>query len=377
MAPKIFMTGATGYIGGTVFELLHQKHPNFQYTAMMRAETAPFKSRYPDVKTVYGDYDNLQLLEDCAAEADVVIHCGNSDHMPAVEAVLKGCARNPNVSYMIHLSGTGTIADFMMFPTGDYNSQIWSDTKNIKDIQSLPDYALHRPVDKLLQDFAVEHGDNVKVAIICPPDIYGTGTGTVKKTSWYVPVYVAEILKRGYSFYLGKGENTRGMVHVEDLAELYVLLVEDAVAGGKRADWGKDAFFFCEKGEVSAKETSTALGKILTNKGLITSAEPKQLDPEEAMSMLTHFPFPGIAKYMFGANSRSRADRAKELLGWKPTQPSFWDTLEEDAILGLDPEAQLKAFPSGPKDQSSSHEKEIGHDSLSPQAARLTENLLD
>jgi nucleoside-diphosphate-sugar epimerase len=174
-----------------------------------------------------------------------LINCldsGNSDHMPAIKALLRGSAKNLNQTYLIHLSGTGTIADTLSFPTGDLNPRIWSDIQDIKAIQSLPEGAMHRHVDKLLQEFAEQDGEreNVNIAIMCPPDIYGTGTGTGYRYSYMVPFFVKTVLERGDSFYLGKGENTRSVVHVEDLARLYGKVVEDAVSGEKKVGWGKD-----------------------------------------------------------------------------------------------------------------------------------------
>ena len=42
---------------------------------------------------------------------------------------------------------------------------------------------------------------------------------------------------------------------------------------------------------------------------------------------------PHIATYMFAANSRTRADRAKKVLGYEPSAPSLWETLEADLSL--------------------------------------------
>jgi len=161
--------------------------------------------------------------------------------MPAIQALLKGCLRHgPAPSYLIHLSGTANISDPGDYPCGVLNPKIWSDVANIVDIQSLPDNTIHRPVDKLLQEFAEQHGDEVKVAIVYPPDIYGEGTGAVKKSSYLVPLFAEESKKLGSAFFIGKGENVRSIVHIRDVAALYLLLVEDALEGGKKAGWGKD-----------------------------------------------------------------------------------------------------------------------------------------
>jgi len=54
-------------------------------------------------------------------------------------------------------------------------------------------------------------------------------------------------LKYGYAANIGKGLNYWSYVHVTDLADLYVLLAEKALAG--KADVGKEGYYFAESGE--------------------------------------------------------------------------------------------------------------------------------
>lgn len=43
------------------------------------------------------------------------------------------------------------------------------------------------------------------------------------------------------TFFLGAGENTKAVVHVEDIATLFILLLEHAIRDGGEAQWGKEA----------------------------------------------------------------------------------------------------------------------------------------
>lgn len=116
--------------------------------------------------------------------------------------------------------------------------------QDIASITSLPDSAPHRPVDKLILSAATEHG--LKTAIVCPPDIYGKGSGPGKTRSIFLPVFVDLIKNKvGSSFYVGEGANTKGWVHVQDLMKVYLGLVEDAAKGGKNADWGEEVRRSC------------------------------------------------------------------------------------------------------------------------------------
>lgn len=56
-----------------------------------------------------------------------------------------------------------------------------------------------------------------------------------------MPMYVRQCKDLAVGgFYFREGKNTRSWVHIDDLMGLYVKLVEDAVAGGKGCDWGKE-----------------------------------------------------------------------------------------------------------------------------------------
>ena len=239
MAPKIFLTGGTGFIGGSVLDSLVKQHPEYEITALLRNPPQHFAQRYPEVKVVRGDYDSAELLESAAAEADVIVHNGNSDHEPSIRAIVRGLVRSGQQKFLIHLSGTGIIADWRD-PTyiGRLNPRVWSDIHDIEAITSRPDGELHRHTDKFLQESARAHGEKLKVAIMCPPDIYGKGTGPGRTQSVYIPSFYDETKKIGAPFYGGTGLNTRSWVHIEDLVQLYGKLVEAAVAGGGSADWG-------------------------------------------------------------------------------------------------------------------------------------------
>jgi nucleoside-diphosphate-sugar epimerase len=42
------------------------------------------------------------------------------------------------------------------------------------------------------------------------------------------------------AFYLGKGENMRAVTHIDDVVDLFVILVGQALQGGGSAQWGRE-----------------------------------------------------------------------------------------------------------------------------------------
>jgi nucleoside-diphosphate-sugar epimerase len=166
---------------------------------------------------------------------------GKTKHVGSLKAHIEGLLRRSGPSFLIRLGGTGLIADWQDGSNyGELNPKVWSDIDDIDEITSLPDDYLHRNMDKIVQAAAAEHGDKLKCAIICPPGIYGPGRGMVRKQSLFIPEMGREILKLGAPYYTKSGENRRAWVHIDDLMDLYMAVIESAVAGGGNAVWGRE-----------------------------------------------------------------------------------------------------------------------------------------
>ena len=65
----------TGYIAGDATHAIYNKHPDYDYTFLVRTEEKAelVKKSFPSARTVIGDLDSSKLIEDEAARADVVL----------------------------------------------------------------------------------------------------------------------------------------------------------------------------------------------------------------------------------------------------------------------------------------------------------------
>jgi len=70
---KIFVTGATGYIGGDALYAIANAHPEYEITCLVRnsEKGAQVVKDNAKVKLVYGDLDSVKVLEE-AKKADIV-----------------------------------------------------------------------------------------------------------------------------------------------------------------------------------------------------------------------------------------------------------------------------------------------------------------
>ena len=70
----------TGYIAGDALYALHEKHPDYEYSALVRTQEKAdiVKKAFPNVRIVLGGNDDSDLLKEEAAKADVVLREWNS-----------------------------------------------------------------------------------------------------------------------------------------------------------------------------------------------------------------------------------------------------------------------------------------------------------
>ncbi|KAL4243710.1 NAD(P)-dependent Metabolic Enzyme, partial [Abortiporus biennis] len=116
---SVFITGATGYIGGAILArlLAPTYQPLLTISVLVRSKekAEAFESKC-GVHAIVGSLDDEDIIEEAAYNAHIVINCANCDHLKAARAILRGFKRrfetNGDVPIFLHTSGTGTfIAD--------------------------------------------------------------------------------------------------------------------------------------------------------------------------------------------------------------------------------------------------------------------------
>lgn len=165
------------------------------------------------------------------------------------------------------------------------------------------------------------------IAIVCPPCIYGTGTGPGNTRSAQIPLLIKSVLKRGTGFTVHAGENEWCNVHIKDLGRVYLRLVEAAARGGEGADWDQDGYYFVDAGNMTWGGLTRELVDKCVEKGLLKSTEIQNLEPEEVDKIQ---PFGSI---LWGSNSRGHGERARKVLGWKPEEVAVEETLGESVEI--------------------------------------------
>jgi hypothetical protein len=75
----------TGYIGGDALYALQKAHPEYEYTGFVQnsSKGAPVAAAYPNIRLVYGNLDDAELLEKESARADIVLRTPATSNVPS------------------------------------------------------------------------------------------------------------------------------------------------------------------------------------------------------------------------------------------------------------------------------------------------------
>jgi nucleoside-diphosphate-sugar epimerase len=292
---KIFMTGASGYIGGTVADSLVKA--GHAVSGLARSDAAAAKLRKHGMAAVRGDLGSHSIVRDAARAAEAVINCANADDPFVTAAILEGLAGSSKT--LLHTSGTSIVGDKS---AGKFSRKVhYEDTPYEPLPEKIQRVAIQRTVLA-----AAAHG--LRSVVLCPCLIYGEGRGA-NPDSIQVPTLIRQAVKSGVPRYVGTGENVWSTVHIEDVCDAYLLALEAAPAG---------SFFYLESGETNFKAIVESIGRLLGGK----AAQGWGID--EAIAQWG----PMAVWFSLGGNSRVNADKARRMLGWQPKGASLVEEIE-------------------------------------------------
>ncbi|KAH9041644.1 hypothetical protein EDB85DRAFT_2071888 [Lactarius pseudohatsudake] len=329
----IFITGATGYIGGSVLQRLldHPKSDTFEITALVRSVDKAKLLNTLGVNTVVASLSDLDKLTELAAASDVIIHTADADDQKAAKAILHGLkARYDKTGKIpIYIHTVCRICVLMDNAAGLHDTDvIYADT-DPEQIESLPDTAFHRLVD--LEVVAADKEGYVRTYIVLPSTIYGIATGKLfdlgisHAFSQQIPAAIKASLDRGQGGVIGEGKNIWPNVEVHEQAELYQIIL-DAALSDRNTPHGRDGYYFGASDEYRLYDLAKAYSRALYDLGKGKSPEPTPFTAEEAQKY-----FGGV---WLGSNARCKAERGRAL-GWKPTKTT------KDFIESVRPEVEV------------------------------------
>ena len=290
---RIFLTGATGFIGSRIVpELLAAGH---QVLGMTRSEQGARALAAAGAEVHHAQLEDLNSLRSGAAKADAVIHTAfdhdfsnfvancakDSQVIKALGSVLIGSSRP-----LLITSGTGMGSTMPGKPaTEDVFNKAHPNPRSASEIAG----------EEML-------AAGVAVSVMRLPQVHDT----VKQGLVTPLIEVARA--KGVSAYVGGGLSRFPAAHVLDVARLYRLAIEKCEPGAR--------YHAVDEEGVAARDIAQAIGDGL-------GVPVKSISPNEAAD---HFGWLGA---FVGLDMLSSSEWTRKVLGWEPSGPSLLDDLRQ------------------------------------------------
>jgi nucleoside-diphosphate-sugar epimerase len=281
---RVFVTGATGFIGSRIVpELIGAGH---QVLGLARSDAGAQSLVAAGAQVQRGDLEDLESLRSGAAASDAVIHTAfrhdwtrfaescelDRRAIEAISGVLEGSSRPFIVS-----SGVG----------------VGQGRASTEDDPPLSSPSLPR-VSEVTAVAMMERG--VHASVMRLPQVHDT-----VKQGLITPL-IAIARAKGVSAYVGEGHNRWAAAHVGDVASLYRLALEKGTAGARY-------LAVAEEG-VPLRDIANAIGQGLNIPIISISQEQAQ----------EHFGFLG---FFAGRDAPASSAKTRAWLDWNPTGPSL------------------------------------------------------
>ncbi len=285
---RVFVTGATGYIGQAVVRALVLA--GHEVGGLHRSKEGEAVVRGLGAVPVFGHLRDPETYQHFAAESAAVIHTAfespDTERL-VVEHLVSALKAEGGQKVFLLTSGVLVLGE-----TGPTPADESASTE-----RPFPLVAWRPPLER----YALDQADGqLATAIVRPGFVYGGVPKSVLLS------YVDSALKNGAARYIGAGTNRMAYVQRDDLAQLYRLIVEQRARG---------VFHGVDSSAVTTAELATAVSRAAGKEGKTQSVPPEVARKEGG-------PFADA----FTVEQRVTTTRSPTL-GWKPKFTNILDAV--------------------------------------------------
>ncbi len=289
---RVFVTGATGYVGISIVEAL--RSAGHGVVGLARSDDAAAKLAAKSAEVLSGSLEELDVLARGAREADAVIHAGATGKpgQDAVDTAAVGAMLDA-----LEGSGKPFIYTSGLWVLGDTGDRVADDDAPLHPAAIV---AWRADLERAVLD-AARRG--IRSLIVRPGVVYGRDGGTPG-------TFVSSARRKGIVRYVGDGRQRWAFVHVDDLADLYVLAL-DAPAGTVLN---------------AVSGPSIPVRQVVDAAAEANGARAEAWPLEDARAVL------GVYADALALDQQVSAERARSL-GWTPSRPSVLDELRTGSYV--------------------------------------------
>ena len=292
---RVFLTGATGFIGSALIpELLQHGHTVLGYA---RSDDGAAALRKLGADVHRGDLEDQAALRAGAAQADGVVHCG---FIHDFSKFAENCAIDHRAIDALAdvLAGSGKPLVVTSGIPG-MPGRVSTEDDNLPENSPTPRVSEPRALA------AAARG--VRATVVRLPQVHD------RDKSGLIPYFIAVAKQKGASAYVGDGQNRFAAVHRFATPSLYRLALEKGTAGAR--------YHAVEEEGITMKAIAESIGRGLDVPVVSVSAG-------EAAA---HF---GAMGHFANMSNPASSALTRQRLGWNPgTHPDLIDDLDQSTAF--------------------------------------------
>ncbi|KAJ1570137.1 hypothetical protein HK096_004510 [Nowakowskiella sp. JEL0078] len=324
MSINILITGASGYLGGSLLEKIHQEGipPHGKLYALVRKEADAAEVKKRGALPISFDAKDSGAVRKNIVENNIsvvffLIDAVSSDSQVLFIEALAEVKRNTGKEvHFLHTSGAKLFSSHAGAPT---NNTFFDTNSGIYDIQKSQVSPFKYANQAITTNCTViEEAEKygVKSYIFIPCIVYGRGLGFGNKISIQTADIIKAALSSNHVYKIDTENSVWPVSHVTDTTALYKQILSSILVGNF-PESGRNGYYLASSGLVGWNDIYAAIASALYKRGVIADSEVKPADAESLSKMAEGLGCqPQVVALKIAGWCTLRAKRG-EKLGWK------------------------------------------------------------